>query len=236
MATGTGAGEGRRGRGRRPVLTDDGVGPAAYEVDPATGCRLWTRGLMHGRYPAARYGGKTVRAYAHAYEKAVGPVPPGHTLRPTCPGGERCINPAHRWPVPKAEVMRALPGLKLGGGKAEELRRRAATEAPAELAAAFGVGLSTVYGALAGASWGGEPDAGAQPRPRSCPTRRRWAGRLPAARPPGVPAAQWEALVLFVAGRSLAEVAAAQGVGRACAWGRVKHASRKLAALLGGGG
>ena len=101
-------------RPRRPtLLTAAGISPHACDLDSTTGCKLWRRAVheRHGR-PVARF----------AYERAVGPVPPGHVLEPTCPGGRRCVEPAHRRPVPRRPAR-----ARLDDAKGAEIRRLAAT-------------------------------------------------------------------------------------------------------------
>ena len=118
------------------------------------------------------------------------------------------------------------------------MRRLAAGMTRADLAAAFDVAPSTVSEVLAGkARPKGAMPVRARPadrndhRPYECPTRARWAGRLPAERPAAVPAPQWAAFVRYVGGASARAVAAELGIGESCARGRILWAARRLAAL-----
>ena len=68
---------------------------AKYEVNPITGCWLWTAALMPHGYPQFRYS-KAKNGYGHrfAYEHFVGPVPKGKHVHHICKN-KICVNPAH---------------------------------------------------------------------------------------------------------------------------------------------
>jgi hypothetical protein len=64
-----------------------------YRVDPDTGCWNWTGYVEAGGYGLAS--GR--RAHRVAWERLVGPIPPGHDLHHKC-GNRRCVNPEHLQP------------------------------------------------------------------------------------------------------------------------------------------
>jgi hypothetical protein len=96
-----------------------------FEVDPDSGCWVWTQGVSSNGYGKARVGRRQPSAHTWFYETLIGPVPAGlgldhlcHTHDPDCPGGSgckhrRCVNPAHLEPVTQAEnVRRGHHGIK----------------------------------------------------------------------------------------------------------------------------
>lgn len=87
-----------------------------YEIDPVTGCWLWTGATNPKGYGQMRVEGEKHMQYAHRvfYERAKGPIPSGmfldHTCHDpdTCVGGpecphRRCVNPDHLEPVTNRE-------------------------------------------------------------------------------------------------------------------------------------
>jgi hypothetical protein len=80
---------------------------AKYEVDPGSGCWLWTASRMPNGYAQFRYS-PTKNGYGHryAYELHIGPIPEGATLDHLC-RVRHCVNPAHLEVVTQREnVMR----------------------------------------------------------------------------------------------------------------------------------
>lgn len=218
---------------RRAALTDAGIASYAYDVDPATGCWLWRRGRFTSGYPMANYRGKQVSAARFGYERMIGPIPAGHVLSPTCENGEDCVNPLHRSPLPWSALLRTRAAHRLQPEDVAAMRRQAPERTRAELATHFGVSASTVNAVLAGRHWAGPgPKVTARPEPWISPIQRRWAGRLPSERPTRIGERRWRALVLYVEGRSSAEVAAILGLNSANhARTFVSEASRRLQAL-----
>lgn len=75
------------------------------QVDPETGCWLWTGSINDKGYGLTNVNGKTVSAHRTTYQCHVGPVPAGLTLDHLC-RVPRCVNPAHLEPVTQAENNR----------------------------------------------------------------------------------------------------------------------------------
>lgn len=79
-----------------------------YEVDPTTGCWLWTAGRDPDGYAAFHEGrgrGYEQRAHRYAYKVIVGPVPQGLVIDHLC-RVRHCVNPAHMEPVTSQENVR----------------------------------------------------------------------------------------------------------------------------------
>lgn len=66
---------------------------ADYLIDVDTGCWVWQKGTIRG-YPMGSGSTGTSRVHRAYYERAHGPIPPGHDIHHLC-GNTRCINPAH---------------------------------------------------------------------------------------------------------------------------------------------
>lgn len=82
----------------RIVLSD------SYDVDPATGCHVWSRSKNPLGY--GRVGGRL--AHRLTYEAAKGPIPRGLVLDHLC-RNPSCCNPDHLEPVTQREnIMRGL--------------------------------------------------------------------------------------------------------------------------------
>lgn len=85
-----------------------------WELDPATGCWLWTAGVRcntaSGSYGhIASDGGKpSLLAHRVAYELYVGPIPEGLVLDHLC-RNTICVNPAHLEPVTLRENLERSP-------------------------------------------------------------------------------------------------------------------------------
>jgi hypothetical protein len=71
------------------------------DVDPATGCWMWTAGKHEKGYGRIVVNGKQMRAHRVSYELFVGPIPEGLQIDHLCrvPG---CVNPEHLEPVTSA--------------------------------------------------------------------------------------------------------------------------------------
>ena len=81
-----------------------------YEVDPKTGCWLWTAARMHNGYAQFRWSAAK-NGYGHrfAYEHFVGPVPEKHQLHHICEV-RHCVNPEHLVAVlPKKHQLELSP-------------------------------------------------------------------------------------------------------------------------------
>lgn len=73
-----------------------------YDVDPLTGCWLWTGYIGRGGYGYTSTG---ALAHTHVYVREVGPVPEGHQLDHWC-RRRNCVRPEHLEPVTPGENTR----------------------------------------------------------------------------------------------------------------------------------
>lgn len=96
-------------------------------ADPETGCLIWT-GYAYRGYPLFHY----TQDWAQRAENPIrilwratrGPIPDYHCLRPTCSGGQLCLNIAHRiltktgyrddWAYPSAQARYAARSEQVG--------------------------------------------------------------------------------------------------------------------------
>jgi hypothetical protein len=70
------------------------------------GCWDWT-GYLDKDGAGKFYDGKrSHRAPRYAWEQLIGPIAPGQVLLAIVCWNRKCVNPAHREPVPKADVVR----------------------------------------------------------------------------------------------------------------------------------
>jgi hypothetical protein len=145
-----------------------------YEVDPETGCWLWTGARKENGYgsfglsiPVGSVTGRvTVYAHRWAYEHFIGPIPEGLFVCHRC-DIRRCVNPAHLFLGTHADNMadmktkgRSLRGARhnmaqLSESAVLEIRRLWATGAitQRELAAQFGVTKQDVSAIVRGVVW-----------------------------------------------------------------------------------
>lgn len=82
-----------------------------YEVDPGTGCWLWTGGIQkRNGYAKFQVAGRIVLAHRWIYEQMVGPIPAGQELDHVFENGCRyrhCVNyESHLEPVTHLENVR----------------------------------------------------------------------------------------------------------------------------------
>lgn len=68
------------------------------QVDPSTGCWLWTGAVNNGGYSRLWNEGRTVLGHRFAYERLVGPIPEGLQIDHLC-AVRHCVNPIHLEPV-----------------------------------------------------------------------------------------------------------------------------------------
>ena len=90
---------------------------AKWVLHPETGCMLWI-GARNGpaaeKYGSFRFRGKMMKAHRYAYERDVGPIPPGLDLDHKC-RVRRCVSSDHLEPVTRKENVRRGrlgPGMK----------------------------------------------------------------------------------------------------------------------------
>lgn len=91
---------------------------ARIEIDPISGCWLWTGSTSPNGYGRIGENGADLRVHRVTYEHFIGPIPEGltldhvcHNTDATCPGGRacahrRCANPWHCEPVTAGENAR----------------------------------------------------------------------------------------------------------------------------------
>jgi len=116
--------------------------PEPYIVDER-GCWVWQRSRMGHGYGRLKRGGIWLSAHRYYYELLVGPIPAGLTIDHLC-RNRACVNPDHMEPVTLAENQRRAGLRKLTD---EQRYAIAASDRPApELAALYGIAVSTVYG------------------------------------------------------------------------------------------
>lgn len=85
----------RRRAAGETLLSDDGVNPLAYVVDPETGCHLWQGSMASdARAPEAAYRGTRVSVRRWLYARLHGDVPAEHDVGVWCKR-DRCIAPDH---------------------------------------------------------------------------------------------------------------------------------------------
>jgi hypothetical protein len=78
------------------------------EVDPLSGCWVWTgaRNTSQGTYGRLWVDGKVLLAHRVSYEEHVGPIPNGAVIDHLC-NNMPCVNPAHLEPKrQRANVLR----------------------------------------------------------------------------------------------------------------------------------
>lgn len=81
---------------------------ASYQVNPVTGCWLWTGGTNPEGYGNFWYLGQTVSAHRAAYYLLVGEVEAELTLDHLC-RKRNCVNPSHLEPVTEREnILRGV--------------------------------------------------------------------------------------------------------------------------------
>lgn len=64
------------------------------EVDPESGCWLWTAGINKWGYSKFKVDGRTRAGHRWSYEEFVGPIPEGLQIDHLC-RVRRCVNPEH---------------------------------------------------------------------------------------------------------------------------------------------
>jgi hypothetical protein len=67
-----------------------------YEVEPMSGCWIWTRSVLRPESPYGRFywKGRMLPAHRHSYELHVGPIPDGLWVLHKC-DNRQCVNPDH---------------------------------------------------------------------------------------------------------------------------------------------
>lgn len=94
---------------------------AKWELDPDTGCHVWTgttSGHGYGRFHRGDGSRKMVRAHVYAYERKYGPVPGGLELDHVVCSNPPCCNPDHVEPSTHRE--NSLRGVGVGAVNARK--------------------------------------------------------------------------------------------------------------------
>lgn len=118
-----------------------------------TPCWIWPLAPKSTGYGLWRRQGDSRLAHRVAYERAVGPIPPGLEIDHLC-RVKVCVRPDHLEPVTHAENGRRGARAKLTHATVAQIRSGLAAGAhPQSLAAQFGVSKATVYNLKAGRIW-----------------------------------------------------------------------------------
>lgn len=126
------------------------------DLDPQTGCWLWTRPLHSGGYARIQLGGKSAKHhFVHrlSYERFIGPIPKGMTIDHLC-RNRACVNPHHLEPVSRTENIRRGASTLLNEASVKEIHRlvQEGTKKTV-IAKMFSVTPSTISDLLHGRSW-----------------------------------------------------------------------------------
>lgn len=78
---------------------------AKWQLDPKTGCHVWTASLDTHGYAQISDGAHRILAHRLAYEQSVGPIPEGLQIDHLC-RVRHCVNPTHLEPVTQQENIR----------------------------------------------------------------------------------------------------------------------------------
>lgn len=73
------------------------------EINPITGCWVWTGSRLRDGYGQIGYRGRVARTHRVAYELLVGPIPQGLHLDHYVCGTRSCCNPEHLKPATARE-------------------------------------------------------------------------------------------------------------------------------------
>lgn len=91
------------------------------KVDTGTGCWRWLGARSNTGYGSIGVSGKTCHAHRIAYERYVGPIPPGFSIDYLC-RNRACVNPTHMQAVPQK--------VNIGRGKLGALKTHCAQGHP----------------------------------------------------------------------------------------------------------
>lgn len=124
--------------------------PHEYDVDPETGCWLWAKQLVGGRYGRKWVGGRGILAHVWYYEQAKGPIPEGLEIDHLC-RVKQCCNPDHL-----EAVTRTVNRHRRAHFTEEQVRatRRAGMTAT-ETAAALGISVTAASWIVRRMTWKG---------------------------------------------------------------------------------
>lgn len=96
---------------------------AWVEVDPDTGCHIWTGHLGAGGYGRMFVAGKNPMVHRLAWELAHGPIPEGMLVLHTC-DNVRCCNPEHlKLGTYKDNARERVARNRIKGCREEDLKR-----------------------------------------------------------------------------------------------------------------
>jgi len=127
---------------------------AIQDCGYTTPCWIWQRSCNNYGYGVV-WDVKTQRvrlAHRVSYEKAKGPIPTGLDLDHLC-RVHACGNPEHLEAVTRSTNLQRGIRTKLTKVKVHEIRTRAATERPCDLAKEFGVADCTISNIVARRFW-----------------------------------------------------------------------------------
>ena len=106
------------------------------EIDPDTGCHLWTDRLNEFGYARVRIDGRSTMVHRYRWEERNGSVPPAHDLHHVCET-KHCVNPDHL--VPMTRVAHARTHRELTPAQVEAIREARGKLRQVEIARHFGI-------------------------------------------------------------------------------------------------
>lgn len=152
---------------RKPASTPGPEQRFWAKVSKGEGCWIWTGGTAssgHGKFAVSQ--ARRIGAHSYSLELALGyPAPPGTECCHRC-DNPPCVNPAHlyfgtrlqnvrdAWERGRVQVGEDRPSAKLREVQVVQLREEYARGSDVdELAAAYGIAVSTIRGIVLGIKW-----------------------------------------------------------------------------------